>query len=116
MSHLPGDNIHLRDTVVPVREEDGTTYGVSAFGPVKVLPGGGILPTDIGDLCPGVDLTPVVETTPCFMSRYQDCDGQKANCPTLQSVVLCMKHHQETHGNREYPIKKGNFRCIEPGR
>ena len=109
MPHPEWDNVHLRDTVVQIREG----YGVSALGPVQILPGGAILPTDISNLYPGVDLTPAVEATGCFNARWGDCKGAVANCPTLQSVVLCEHHHREAHA-RDYPADKGNFQCLPP--
>ena len=116
MPHPPGDNIHLRDTVRIIREDltTGISYGINALGLCKVLPGGGILPADVSEIYPDADLTPVVNATPCFMTRYGDCSGEKANCQTLQAVVLCAHHHEETHAGRKYPIEKGNFNCRPP--
>ena len=104
------DNVHLRDTITVIREEGGTQFGVSALGPVEVSSGGGITPTDISNLYPEVDLTPAVEAVGCFNSRWGDCNGKVANCPTLGTVVLCGHHHKKAHG-RNYPIERGSFKC-----
>lgn len=113
MPHPKEDNIHLRDTVRIQREDgEGTKFGGSALGPVKVLPGGGILPVDITELYPGIDLTSAVSATSCFMDRYRDCKGEKANCPSMQSVVLCEHHHNQAHGREDHAIEKGSFTCL----
>ena len=51
----------------------------------------------------------------CQMSRYLDCVGPKGTCETLD-VVLCEKHHAETHRGITYPLSpKLQFDCKKKG-